>query len=237
MKTIVMEWCINMGICGILGWLFFDQWYLCALGIPIHILFQKKIQILKKQRYQKQFRLEFKDLMLSIYSSLSSGASLEQAIRRSLTDLKRNGKSSSFIITELEMVCQKMEHNRSVIQCLNEMGEHCKNKDFDQFTQVLTLAKKQGGDMAGIVRDSVGNIQRRIESSHEIEGIIGAKRGEFFVMSGIPAGILCYMRLISPDFMDVLYKNIFGRLIMCVCLLVYIAAFVWGLYILKIDNE
>lgn len=84
------------------------------------------------------------------------------------------------------------------------------------------------------VRDNVDKIQRRIETSYEIEGLIGAKRKEFLFMSMIPAAIILYMRLVSPEFMEVLYGNPVGAGLMTACLGLYIGAFCLGIRILQL---
>lgn len=91
--------------------------------------------------------------------------------------------------------------------------------------------------MAQMVRDSVEKIQRRIEMTYEIEGIIGAKRGEFIFMSLIPMGVILYMRVFSPEFMSVLYGNTVGAILMTACLAVYFAAIILGIKILRRAGE
>ena len=88
-----------------------------------------------------------------------------------------------------------------------------------------------------LVRDSVEKIQQRIETTYEIEGLIGAKRNEFLFMCMIPAGIIVYMRLFSPEFMSVLYGNPVGAALMTLCLFVYIGPFCMGLKILQLNKE
>ena len=162
---------------------------------------------MKVNKYQKQMRLEFKDVMISIYSSLSAGATVEQSLRRVWEDMERSLKPESRMLLELELVCRKMERNIPTAQCLEEMAERCRDAEIENFTQILILGKKQGGKLAMLVRDSVEKIQQRIETTYEIEGLIGAKRNEFLFMCMIPAGIIVYMRLFSPEFMSVLYGN------------------------------
>ena len=47
-------------------------------------------------------------------------------------------------------------------------------------------------------------------------------------MSLMPAGIILYMRITSPGFLDVLYHNTAGIVLMTLCLIVYAGAFFWG---------
>lgn len=223
-------------VCGCVGWLFYDQILFIILALPAYGLFYRKLYRLKTRKYQMQMRQDFKDVMLSIYSSLSAGTTLEESIKRALEDMKRSLPAESRMILELDIICKKMETNISVTQGLEDMALRCKNRDIENFIQVLILAKKQGGNMSGLVRDSVGKIQGRIETTYEIEGIIGAKRNEFIFMCVIPAGVILYMRVFSSEFMDVLYGNMVGMVVMTVCLAIYIGALLLGIAILKMEN-
>lgn len=224
-------------LCFCAGWLFYDQTAFAIAGLPLYGLLYRKIYQFKKRRCDKQLRLDFKDTMLSVYSSLSAGATLEESLKRAAEDMKRSLKADSRMVLELEMVCQKMERNVPVSRCMEDMSVRCANKDIENFTQILILAKKQGGNMAALVRESVEKIQHRIEMTYEIEGILGAKRNEFFFMCMIPAGVIFYMRVFSSDFMDVLYGNVVGICMMTLCLGVYVGAFLLGMKILKLDDE
>ncbi len=228
----LMLWCF---LCSGFGWLFYDAPQIGILGLISYwfcykIVYQHKVNI-----NRKKLRLEFKDVMISIYSSLAAGATLEESVRRALADMEHSLKMDARIVEELCIACQKMEHNVPVTQCLEEMAVRCESEDMQNFSQIISIGKRQGGNMVQLVRDSVGKIQRRIEISHEIEGIIGAKRGEFVFMCCIPMGIIVYMRIFSPEFMSVLYDNLIGRVCMSVCFMVYIAAVLLGIHILKLD--
>lgn len=231
--------CLGMwiGICIGIGWLFYDELKIGILGALTYFVFYRLSYKYKVNMCKKQLRMEFKDAMLSIYSSLSAGTTLDESVKRALGDMQRSLKSDARITQELMLVCQKMERNIPVGQCLEEMALRCQSVDMMNFSQILSIGKRQGGNMAHLVQDSVGKIQRRIEIAYEIEGIIGAKRNEFIFMCVIPVGIIVYMRISSPDFMAVLYGNIVGVSCMTICLIMYIAAICLGMRILKLDQN
>ena len=220
----------------VIGWLFYDCLWLGIIGIPTYGLFYKINYQYKLDKCQKQLRFDFKDMMLSVYSSLSAGATLETSIRRALSDLERSLTRESRIVQELELVCQKMDRNISVNQCLEDMAKRCGDRDMNRFFRVLSLGKRQGGNMAQLVRDSVEKIQRRIEISYEINGIVGANRSEFAIMCAIPLVIIIYMRIFSAEFMEVLYTSMAGMFCMTGCLGLYALAVWLGLRILKLDK-
>lgn len=75
----------------------------------------------------------------------------------------------------------------------------------------------------------------KIDVKKEIEATLAAKKSEQFLMSLMPAGIILYMRLTSPGFLDILYGNPFGIFAMTLCLVIYGAAYWMGRKIVDIE--
>ena len=69
----------------------------------------------------------------------------------------------------------------------------------------------------------------------EINGIISGKKYEQNIMMIVPPVILLYLRFAAYSFIDVLYTTLSGRMVMTVCLIFYIAAFVLGNKICDIE--
>ena len=74
-----------------------------------------------------------------------------------------------------------------------------------------------------------------MDVKQEIETMIAAKKMEFRIMTMIPIGIIVYMKLSFPEFMEVLYDNAGGMLIMSLCLGIYTAAWYMGKRMLEIE--
>ena len=224
-------WLFFGSIC---GWLFYDNLRAAVLCIPMYGVFAGAVKRSMEKSRRKQMQAEFKDVMISVYSSLSAGATVEESLQRALKDMERSLQPGSRMVVELDLICRKMAGNISVNQCLEEMARRCGDEDIENFVQIIILGKKQGNNLAELVKSGVEKIQRRIEVNYEIEGMIGAKRGEFGFMCIIPAGIIAYMRCFSPEFMAVMYGNVPGALAMTLCLIIYAAAVGAGLHILRI---
>ena len=67
------------------------------------------------------------------------------------------------------------------------------------------------------------------------DATLAAKKSEQMIMSLMPAGIILYLQLASPGFLDILYGNPFGICAMTVCLTVYGAAYWMGKRIVEIE--
>lgn len=70
------------------------------------------------------------------------------------------------------------------------------------------------------------------ENCHER---IASKKFEQNIMALMPAGIILYMRICSPDFLNGLYGNMLGIAIMTVCLGIYLGAYQLGRKIVTIE--
>ena len=103
------------------------------------------------------------------------------------------------------------------------------------FVTVFSMAKRSGGDMIAIIRNAVYQIGEKIDVKREIHTMMAAKKLEFRIMSAVPFAMICYMKVSFPDFLDVLYGNVLGAVIMSVCLLIYAGAFELGKRIVEVE--
>ena len=75
----------------------------------------------------------------------------------------------------------------------------------------------------------------KIDVKKEIEATLAAKKAEQMIMSMMPAGIILYLQLTSPGFLEVLYGNLFGVCAMTVCLGIYLLSCWMGRRIVDIE--
>ncbi len=222
-----------MLLCSFVGWLFYDHFTVGILGLAGWYFFKKMIISIMIEKMHSELALSFKEVMISVYGSLSAGATVEQSLVRAMEDLASNPTENIRMQQELKQVCIGMANHVPVGQCLEEMASRCGNRDIESFVRVIMMGRKQGGRLPVLVKDTMEKIQDRIEINYEIEGMIGAKRSEFLFMCLIPAGIIAYMKIFSPDFMKIVYDNIIGIVLMTGCLMAYVASIFWGMIILR----
>ena len=89
--------------------------------------------------------------------------------------------------------------------------------------------------MIAIIRSAITRMTEKVEMEQDMQTTIAAKKLEFQIMTVIPIGILLYMKVGFPEFLDVLYGNVTGVLLMSVCLIVYIVTYVLGRQIVEIE--
>jgi len=173
--------------------------------------------------------------MQAMVVALNVGYSVENAILEAKKDLSRLYPRDSRIMKEFNQMINQMEMNLTVEHAFNCFLANAKQEDVESFVTVFSIAKRTGGDVIEILKTTARTISEKIEVEKEIQTLLAAKEFEFKIMSLVPFAIILYMRLTFPDFMNILYGNPLGVVIMSSCLLVYGVAFWLGRKIVKIE--
>ena len=160
---------------------------------------------------------------------------VENAFYETQKELKILYPPEARISKELLVITRKLRIHIPVEQVLEEFAEQVLSEDVKSFVTVFVTAKKSGGDMIGIIRNTANQIGDKIEVKREIDTMLAAKKYEFQIMSVVPYGIIGYMSLSFPEFMNELYGNMAGIGVMTLCLGIYAGAYYLGIRILRID--
>ena len=109
----------------------------------------------------------------------------------------------------------------------------------DYWTDLAKRIEDMGADSI-CIKDMAGLLvpykaTELVQALKEIEATLAAKKSEQMVMSIMPAGIICYLKLTSPGFLDVLYGNPFGICAMTVCMVIYGLSYWLGVKIVDIE--
>lgn len=188
------------------------------------------VLLLKRERKQKiaqrkeQLSLEFKETMQAVSGALTAGYSIENAFKEAQKEIHQLYGQTSYMEKELEQMNAKLALNQPLEELLMDFSNRSGLEDVESFCQVFVFAKRGGGNFVKIIKATVGQISDKLEIKREISTMIASKKLEQKIMQAVPVFILFYLDLTSPEFLQVLYQNPFGILVMTVCLLLYIAA-------------
>ena len=79
--------------------------------------------------------------------------------------------------------------------------------------------------MTSVTERTIEMISGKLDVEKEIDVLISARRMEARIMNCVPFFIILYVSLTSRDFFDPLYHNVYGVIVMTVCMAVYVAAY------------
>lgn len=181
------------------------------------------------------FLQQFREMTGCISSALNVGYSAENAFKEAQKEMKILYPGKTLMGMELDYMVRKIRLQIPLEQILDEFAQRVKQEDIRNFVTVFATAKRSGGDMIAIIRNTSMQIGEKIDVNREIETILAAKKYEFRIMCAIPYIMILYMQMSFPEFMEGLYGNVFGIGVMTVCLLVYAGAYMLGAKLIKID--
>ena len=211
-------------IASLLGLLFYRSLMGILLLTPIIYFYNNMKQ--KKVYQEKKWRLnlEFRDALLALSAALEAGYSVEHAFEEAYKDLRQLYPDNAEILKEFQYIINQVNMNITVEKALINFSERSGVEDIFSFSEVFCTAKRTGGDLISIIKSTSNIINNKIEVNREIRILIASKRLEANIMKAIPLVILIYLTVSSPGFLDPLYHNLKGNLLMTVFIGLYFAS-------------
>ena len=222
-------------IVGLVSYLFYGTWVCAILFSPYLFRYMKswEKQFIKKK--QNSFRLQFKDAIQSLSAALNVGYSVENAMHETVKELQGIYKKDDTVLREFSYMIRQLQMNMTAETVLNNFAHRTQDEDVQTFVTVFNMAKRSGGDTLEIIRNAVRQIGEKIDVEREITTLMSAKKKEFKIMTMIPMAMILYLKISFPQFLDVLYGNFAGIVIMSVCLFFYLVAYEMGKRIVEIE--
>lgn len=194
-------------------------------------------QMEKRMLFQKKkeaAREEFKELMLLTATGQKAGYSAENAFLSSYQDMKGLFGEDSSVCRMLRILKLGRENNSSFPGLWKQIGNRLDITEIIEFAQVYEISLKSSGNMASVMEKTADIIIHKIEAEKEIAVLLSARRLEQKIMNVMPFAIMLYISITSPGYFYDLYHSLAGVLVMSVCLLIYISAYVLSIHIISI---
>lgn len=220
----------------VIGKIFYGNVLFGLLVQPLVVVVYKerKKQLLRKKR--EKIELQFKDMLVSMCDAINVGYSVENAISESYKDMERLYGKESEICREIKVVISKLKLNVTAEKALYDFCQRIGSEDAKIFWETFSIAKRSGGRMETVFRNVTDNISLKQSIKEEIMVAMNEKKFEQNIMSFIPIVIVLYVSTFSAGFLDVMYETILGKIVMTVCLLAYVFAYLWGQRIMEIKS-
>lgn len=213
-----------LGLC----YFFYKSFFWILILSPVSFLFvrYKADEALRNKRWE--MLLQFKEVMVSINSSIQAGYSVNSAFALALADVTGMYGEKAAIVSELKTINRGLANGVPLEGLLHNMSKRNSIEEIENFAGLMSTYKKTGGNIVDIIRTYVTIIEERVALRQEIETMISAKKYEQKIMNLVPFIILFYVDITSKGFFDVLYHNIAGNIIMTIVMSIYLTAVCWS---------
>lgn len=210
-----------------IAYLFYKSIWAVLFGAPFAWFYVKAQEKKMAEARKWEFNQQFKQGILALSAALNAGYSVENAFGEATRDLALLYEEDADIIREFAGITKQLAMNKTVEECLVDLGERTGIEDVENFAEIFQTAKRTGGDIMDIIQKTGSNIEERMEIQREMNTLIAQKKLEGKIMSVVPLGMIVYMWVTSPGFLDVLYHNLYGCCFMTVALILYLVSYGW----------
>ncbi len=207
--------------------------FVLLLGAAPLFFREQKNNLRRKQR--RELTNQFLDGIQLMLAALQAGYSPENALREASKELRKIYSADAVIVREFYRMDAQIRLSRNLEELLLEFGRRSGIPDILSFAEVFLTAKRTGGDLIAVIKNTISCVRQKQETMQEIETCLAGKAMEQNIMSAIPMLILAYVGFTSPGFLDVMYTTPLGIGTMVVCFLVYLLAYIWGQRIVRIE--
>lgn len=179
------------------------------------------VQKEKKKRGIRKMNAEFKEYMYAVSGALLAGYSIERAFVLGQREIRQLYGEKSLLSEAFEGMEKRLAMNEPIERIFSDFAKKSESEDIWNFSEVFGYAKRSGGNFVKIIQTTIDRICDRIDVSEEIGMVIAQKSLEQKIMCVIPIAILGFFRFSSPEFIEILYGNVFGVIVMTAALLLY----------------
>ncbi|MEK8128582.1 type II secretion system F family protein [Paenibacillus filicis] len=213
-KQQVLAICVGAALLGCLAWIFFRHPVALLLSLPGGLLFPAMLRKSLLERRKAQLKIQFKQLLSTVSTSLGAGKSIESAFREAMQDLRLlYPDPSTMIIRELEILNRRLDNGESIESALLGFAQRAGLDEIGQFADVFVICKRTGGSLVQVVRRTSMLIQEKLDIEQDLAVTLAQKKFEARLLSVAPVFFVATMAWTAPDYMEPLYEGA-GRFVM-----------------------
>lgn len=205
----------------------------CLIGGIAAKVFLPAIRKMLKNKRDKALRLQFRDMLESITSSLSSGNTVTDAFINAKGDLQNQYSESDYIIVELSEILSGLQNGQTLEDMLKAFGDRADNEDIQNFGNVINNCYRMGGDFKTAVRKTRDIISDKMAIEDEIATKISSNKLQHNAMCIMPVVLVAMLKISSDTFANNL-ASFLGVVVTTIAIGIFVASYFWGRKIIDV---
>ena len=206
----------------LMGRMFYGSFKAGIIILPLVIPIYRQYSTKYKDRAKAEFEHQYKEMLVALKDGIVTGYSVENGLKESYREMVNIYGYDGLICSELRLMTSRLKLNTPI-------------ESAHMFYNTFSIAQKSGGNMNNVIKRVIENIVLKESVKEEINVAINDKKLEQRIMTVIPLFLIGYISMASPGFLDIMYKSIMGNIVMTVCLIVYLLAYLWSEKIVKVS--
>src|SRR5690606_421794 len=150
---------------------------------------------------KRTFEEQFPDALTLIASSLSAGHTFLRSIQMMAEE------AEGPIAEEFGRVVSETQLGDPLVDALDRMADRLDIKDVEWVVQAIRIQQTVGGKLADLLHTLADFIRAREEIRREVDVLTAEGRVSAFVLGGMPVGLLGFISVVNPDYMEPMYQG------------------------------
>ena len=155
-------------ITAVTAWLYYRNPWAVLFLTPLWAWHFRMMAESSLQEKEEEFAKQFKEAIQTLSSALNTGYSVENAFRETRKELQLIYPEEARISRELQMIVRQLRMQVPVEQALEEFADRAALEDLRSFAAVFASARKSGGDLIAIIRDTSARLETRSTSEERL---------------------------------------------------------------------
>lgn len=211
----------------IISWIL-TRMILAAIGIAIMGFMAPNIYIsFLKSKRQKDMEEQLPEFLNILSNGVRAGLSLNQGMAIAIEEIKDP------IHYEFSKLLHELNLGRSLQDALLDLGARAQNESIDIFVMSVTIQREIGGNLSEILDIIAETIRERLKLKRHINSVTSQNKMSALVVGLLPLGIAGAIAVISPGYMDPLFTDPRGQILLGIMVVMMIT----GMYLLKKITE
>lgn len=190
-------------------------------------------QLLEKRR--KVLRMQFRDMLESLSTSLASGSTVLDAFDDAYKDMQIQYSGNAYITAELLQISEARRNNVNIVVMLNDFAKRSGIEDIEDFANIFSIGERSGGRIGDIVRQTHSVICEKMQIENEIDSKMSANRLELNIITCAPILIVAMLKFSNQTFAENFASPV-GFVAMTVGVVLFVVAYRMGQKIINIQK-
>ncbi len=190
----------------VLAYILLQKVYVAGL-VAIFVMMMEWVYVLiRTQRREAAFRNQLGDCLTMVSNAMRAGFSFMQAMDLIAKEMEPP------ISDEFKHVMRDISLGTSMERALEDMDKRVDSPDFSLVVTAVLIQQQVGGDLARILDTISETIQDRIRMRREVHTLTAQGRISGWVLAALPVGMCILLNVISPGYLDPLFKERIGQM-------------------------
>lgn len=184
------------------------RWYAGVLAAIIIVAVEYIYVLVRIDRRSTSFTNQLGDCLMMVANALRAGFSFLQAMEMISKEMEPP------ISEEFMHVMRDINLGATVERALDDMDKRVGSPDFSLVVTAVLIQQQVGGDLAQILDTISETIQDRIRMRREVKTLTTQGRMSGWILILTPIALALFMTSSDPNYLDPLFKNPIGQMIL-----------------------